>query len=78
MLYMLGSKQELYREILRRKIADRAGFIESTARRLAGRSRIFICRRHARISYAHEWEAIKSKRWQKQKMHCRRRTARAV
>ncbi len=60
--YCFGAKQDLYREILRRKIADRAGFIESTPDDFAGALAHIYLSGGTDIEFIRlmEWEAIES------------------
>ena len=60
--YCFGAKQDLYREILRRKIADRAGFIESTPDDFAGALAHIYLSGGTDIDFIRlmEWEAIES------------------
>src|SRR5258707_9072673 len=60
--YCFGAKQELYREILRRKIAERAGFIESTPDHFAGALAHIYLSGGTDIDFIRlmEWEAIES------------------
>src|ERR1700720_2321541 len=60
--YCFGRKQDLYREILRRKIADRAGFIESTPNDFAGALAHIYLSGGTDIDFIRlmEWEAIES------------------
>jgi len=60
--YCFGAKQDLYREILRRKIADRAGFIESSPHDFAGTLAHMYLSGGADIEFVRlmEWEAIES------------------
>ena len=60
--YCFGAKQDLYREILRRKIGQRAGFIESTPDDFAGALAHIYLSGGADIDFVRlmEWEAIDS------------------
>ena len=60
--YCFGAKQDLYREILRRKIDQRAGFIESTPDDFAGALAHIYLSGGADIDFVRlmEWEAIDS------------------
>src|SRR5260370_19003483 len=60
--YCFGAKQDLYREILRRKIADRAGFIESTPDDFPGALAHIYLSGGTDIEFIRlmEWEAIES------------------
>jgi TetR/AcrR family transcriptional regulator len=60
--YCFGAKQDLYREILRRKIAERAEFIESTPNDFAGALAHIYLSGGADIDFVRlmEWEAIDS------------------
>jgi AcrR family transcriptional regulator len=58
--YCFGAKQDLYREILRRKISERAGLIESTPDDFAGALAHIYLSGGADIDFVRlmEWEAI--------------------
>jgi len=60
--YCFGAKQDLYREILRRKIDERAGFIESTPDDFAGALAHIYLSGGTDIDFVRlmEWEAIDS------------------
>jgi TetR/AcrR family transcriptional regulator len=60
--YCFGAKQDLYREILRRKIADRSGFIESIPDDFGGALAHIYLSGGTDIEFIRlmEWEAIES------------------
>jgi TetR/AcrR family transcriptional regulator len=60
--YCFGAKQDLYREILRRKIADRSEWIESTPNDFAGALAHMYTAGSADLDFVRlmEWEAIDS------------------
>src|SRR5260370_21993438 len=60
--YCFGAKQELYREIVRRKIADRSGFVESIPDDFGGAMAHIYLSGGTDIEFVRllEWEAIES------------------